>query len=203
MKRSVVEMAQANLKVPRGTEGYWKIIKELDEAGPWTITMVEDRSNVVRDSIRDFVRRLVKAGFAEKVGTAPQRGTGKSPSTTYQLRKKPLMAPRLDRDGRERDEVQRETLWRAMKMLGTFDAAELARVTEKVAQHIAYKYLLALNGAGIVAPIEAGASLRSTRFRLVMNLGARAPIVTKVEQLVFDPNSGKVIGEAQMVEVSP
>lgn len=203
MKRSIIDMVQANLRVPRGNEGYWKIICELDLVGPWTLTMIEDRSNVDRESIRDFVRRLVKGGFAEKVGTAPQRGTGKTASTTYKLLKRPLLAPRLERSGKERDEVQRETLWRAIKMLGTFDATELAQTTETVTHQIAYKYLLALHAAGVIAQVGDSKSLRSSSFRLVRNLGARAPVITKVDQLLFDPNSGTVVGAAQMVEVSP
>lgn len=201
MKRGVVEMVQANLKVPRGNAGYWKIICELDLAGVWTITMVEGRSNVGRDSIRDFVKRLVKGGYAEKFGTAPQAGTGKSPSVTYRLLKRPLLAPRLDRSGKELPELQHETLWRAMKMLGTFDAAELSRLTETITHQRAYNYLVALLGAGVIAQIDPGRMLRSSRFRLVNNVGARSPMVTKA-MLVFDPNAGKVLGEPQMIEVS-
>lgn len=204
MKRNVVEMAQVSLKVPRGFSGFWTIIRDLDQAGPWTLRMVDERTNVVTADVRDFLRRLVKGGFAEKVGSVPNRqaNTG-SPSTAYRLVKRPLMAPRLDRTGKELSEPQRETLWRAMKMVKTFDADELSNLTETVTQKVAYKYLLALCRVGIVAPIDGTGKLRSRRFRLVMNLGAQAPLITKVEQLVFDPNSGTVIGEAQMVEVSP
>lgn len=201
MKRGVVEMVQANLKVPRGNAGYWKIICELDMAGVWTITMVEGRSNVGRDSIRDFVRRLVKGGFAEKVGTLPNATAKGSPSTTYRLLKRPLLTPRLDRSGKELPELQHQSLWRAIKMLGTFDAAELSRLTETITHQRAYTYLLALHGAGVIAQVDPGRMLRSSRFRLVNNVGARAPVVTKA-MLVFDPNAGRILGEPQMIEVS-
>jgi hypothetical protein len=165
--------------------------------------MIYDRTNVGSDDVRDFVRRLVKGGFAERVGTVPNRqGNSGSPCTAYQLLKRPLMAPRLDRSGKELGEPQRETLWRAMKMVKTFDAKELSELTETVPHQFAYQYLLALYRAGIVAPIDGTTRLRSRRFRLVKNLGARAPVVTKVDQLVFDPNSGTVVGEGQMLEVS-
>jgi hypothetical protein len=201
MKRGVVEMVQASIKVPRGFAGYWKIICQLDQVGPWSLTMVEAESNVGRESIRDFVRRLVKGNFAAVVGTLPNASGKGSPSTAYRLLKRPLIAPRLDRKGNELPELQHETLWRAMKMLGTFDAAELSRLTETVTHQRAYTYLLALHGAGVIAPIGAGRMLRSSRFRLVNNVGARSPIVTKA-MMVFDPNSGTILGEPQMVEVS-
>ncbi|MBJ3783385.1 hypothetical protein [Devosia sediminis] len=201
MKRGVIEMVQASLKVPRGFAGYWKIIRELDAVGAWTLTMVEGKSNVGRESIRDFVRRLVKGNFAAAVGTLPNASGNGSPSTAYRLVKRPLLWPRLDRNGKELPEPQYETLWRAMKMLGTFDAAELSRLTETVTQQRAYIYLQALLGAGVIAQINPGKTRPASRFRLVNNVGSLAPMVTKA-QIVFDPNSGTVLGEPQMVEVS-
>lgn len=201
MKRGVVDMVQASLKVPRGFAGYWQIIVELDQVGSWTLSMVERGSNVGRESIRDFIRRLVKGGFAQAVGTVPNASGRGSPSTAYRLLKRPLVAPRLDRKGKELAEPQHETLWRAMKMLGTFDAAELSSLTETVTRSRAAMYLAALQGAGVVMPIAGGRATKATRFRLVNNVGARSPIVTQAK-VVFDPNSGTVLGEPQMVEVS-
>lgn len=204
-RRSKMEMVQASLVVPRGHDAFWAMILEADKVGPWDLKSLDDQSNVDVTTIRDFVRRLVRAGIAEKVGVRPQRGTGTGSADLYRLLARPFETPRLDRDGKSLPESRRETLWRAMKMLKAFDAAELARETTLPGRVItlqhSYKYLLALSAVGIVAPIDSSKSARSARYRLVVNLGAKAPSVSNA-QVVFDPNSRTIIG-APVLEVAP
>jgi len=204
-KHPKIEMVKLTMKVPRGHDGFWSLICEFDICGPWDLKMIDDRCNVDVTTIRDFVRRLVRGGFAEKVGTRPVSGNSTTEADLYRLVKRPFETPRLDRNGKVLPESRRETLWRAMKMLKDFDAAELSRETstpERVITHQhTYKYLLALSAVGIIAPIDPTRSARSARYRLVRNLGAKAPSISKAE-VVFDPNSRTIIGEP-VLEVSP
>lgn len=204
-RRSNIEMVEASLVVPRGHDAFWAMILAADTAGPWDISSLDARSNVDRTTIRDFVRRLVRAGIAEKVGTRPQGGTGRGQADLFRLVSRPFETPRLDRDGKVLAETHRETLWRAMKMLKEFDAAELARETSRPDREISpqhsFGYLVALAAVGIVARVDTSGSARSARYRLVRNLGARAPTVGKT-QIVFDPNSRTIIGQP-VLEVSP
>jgi predicted transcriptional regulator len=198
-KCSNIDRVQLTLRVPRGHAGFWAVIRELDVAGPWQMRDIDDRCNVDRASIKDYVHRLVRGGFVEQVGSVPPR-RGKVNAFTYRLLQKPLEAPRLDRDGNVLAELMIEKLWRAMKMLKTFDATELAEVCG-TAHQTAYKYLLALSKVGVVAPIDASKSLRKARYSLIQNLGAKAPSISKT-YVVFDPNSKQVLGEPTL-EVAP
>ena len=41
MKRSLEHMAALSVRVPRGFDGYWSIIRALDVRGPWTINQID------------------------------------------------------------------------------------------------------------------------------------------------------------------
>ena len=60
-------------RVPRGYDGYWTIIRALDERGPWTVSQVDGETNVDRADVAQYVRRLVKAGVARIVGERPNK----------------------------------------------------------------------------------------------------------------------------------
>lgn len=195
-RRSKIEMVQASLMVPRGNDAFWQIILAADLAGPWDVKSIDGQSNVDIGTVRDFVRRLVRAGIAEKVGTRPHAGD-RNGAGIFRLVSRPVATPRLDRDGKALAETHYETLWRAMKMLKEFDAIELARETTQPDREIkaahAVGYLRALAAVHIVKPVDRARFGQSKRFRLVLNLGAKAPSVSKA-LVVFDPNSRTIVG---------
>lgn len=203
-KRSKIEMVQASLVVPRGHDAFWQMVLAADQAGPWEVKSIDGQSNVDIGTIRDFVRRLVRAGIAEKVGTRPLGG-GRNSADIFRLVSRPFETPRLDRDGKVLAETHYETLWRAMKMLKEFDAVELARETTQPDREIkathAVGYLRALAAVHIVEPSDAAQAGQTKRFRLVLNLGAKAPSVSKT-LVVFDPNSRTIVG-LPVLEVAP
>ena len=188
-----MEMVQLNMLVPRGHAGLWHVICELDAIGPWSVSDIEERCNAGSARIRDYVLRLVRGGHAAPVPL-------KNHIPVYRLLRKPFDAPRLSRQGEALPEPQADKFWRAMKILRDFDAAELASVCGS-SHHRAYAYLRALCDAGIIISGDGSANKRSTRFRLVKNLGAKAPVVGRSE-IVFDPNARRIIGEP-VVEVRP
>lgn len=71
---------------------------------------------------------------------------------------------------------------------------------EKAAHINVYKYLMALERAGILARLPYRAPARQSRgmvlWRLARDLGPKAPVWRQVAKTVFDPNSGKVFALA-------
>ena len=65
---SIRDTLAIEIKVPRGFAGYWQIIRDLDQQGPWTIREVSDQTNVKIKEVQDFVWRLHKGGYAEIIG---------------------------------------------------------------------------------------------------------------------------------------
>lgn len=194
-RRSNIDMVQANIAVPRGHDAFWKIMRDLDKRGPWDLKAIDDQCNVDVTTIRDFVRRLVRAGIATEAGERAQAGTGSMGAKLFRLLRTPHDTPRLDRNGKDLGETQQATLWRGMKMLKEFDAGELARETSLPDRPIltfrADRYIRSLARVGVLVKIAG--SRNPVRYRLVNNLGAKAPTVSKAE-VVFDPNARAIVG---------
>lgn len=203
-KRSHTDMARLTLHVPRGHDGFWTVIRQLDAEGPWTQRDVVDRCNVDRASIKDFVLRLVAGRFAEQVGVKPNRGTGNVDAKLYRLLRTQLETPRLNRKGEPYPEPLYATLWRSMKMTKVFTVEELAQLASTEERPITVartrNYLNHLERAGVVLRAPSPSRGKTVHFRLARNLGPKAPSVMQTH-VVFDPNSRQVIGEAVATEV--
>lgn len=200
--RPLIDMVRLNLRVPRGIDGFWKIIREMDETGAWTITEVANRTNVHKRNVSGFIQGLVAAGIARQVGSGtPNRGL--PGAVSYRLARRPMTTPRLTLDGLERPETAIEVLWRTMKLAKAFTAyelAELASTRERpISPETTRRYLRDLAQVGVLSRAGSG---RAIRYRLVRNLGARAPKILQAH-VVFDPNANVVLGEAEAREVSP
>jgi hypothetical protein len=194
----ILRMVQINIDVPRGEAGYWSIILDLDQSGPWTVRQICDRTNVQTQAVGNFVRKLRLAGIANVIDRKPaSHGGGDNlPATVvYRLAKRPLLSPRLARDGKVMPETAIEQLWRAIKMAKVFSLAELAEHCPDVPPKTAKAYLYQLSKAGIVAGKPAA-------YRLARKLGPLAPKVLAT-RVVFDPNSKSVIGLPVASEVTP
>jgi len=191
---------------PRGTDGLWAVILRLDAQGPWSASDVDGQTNLNRGCAHQMVRRLERGGYALRVGERTARGRRPQMAPLFRLTARPAEAPRLAADGTLRPEPVMEVLWRVMKMAKAFTASELAELasTEErpVNLNTARSYCDRLTGAGVVARTTVrGAG--EPRYRMVRNLGARAPkiLATKV---VYDPNAGEVLGRGEPLrEVAP
>lgn len=184
--------------VLRGIEHFWSVIRELDEAGAWTVHDVYLRSNVShRSTIADFVRRLVAAGMAVETDQRRETASG-IPARQYRLNgPKPRRAPRLRRDGTAADQGRgQQQMWNVMRgPLArdgfTFHDLALWGSTEQVcvATETAKKYVQHLADAGYLMQLRAGAPCKPAIWRLkpAMNTGPRPPLILTAK-IVFDQN---------------
>jgi Mn-dependent DtxR family transcriptional regulator len=189
----------AKVRVLRGHEHFWRVICELDRGEhPWMTKDVDGRSNADMASVRDYVKRLLKAGYVRIVHPAA------GGSATYRIAKPSREAPRLRRDGSEVAEPLQDRLWRAMKLIKTFSSAELAASIEPAADVVATdSYCKILARAGVLAVAEKGRPRGAKSiYRLRMtDLGPIAPKVLRAK-LVYDPNGRQILGEAETKEVA-
>lgn len=201
-RRPYQDYVALNMKVPRGQEGFWSVIRELDGNGPWTIADVDARCNVSKDTVRDYVKRLERGGFAREDGVVSAYRGGLT--KLYRLTRHQVDTPRLQRDGTELPETINSLLWRTMKMVKLFSAAELAQAAATEARPVrvstATAYLKHLHAAGIVQTVRPRQGSRAAHYRLARNLGAKAPMILAAKA-VYDPNEDKVVGVADALEV--
>lgn len=190
-------LAKLTVRVPRGNQAYWEIIRELRT---FTLSDIDSRCFVRRDTIGDYVRRLVKAGFVAIEGMCGD-------AVMYRLEIDQPDAPRVRRDGSIANEigVGQDRMWRSMKMLKTFTAEELAASAslgpETVTVGTAKEYLKHLQRAGYLTIVVAATpGYRSgtgnpARYRLRPDMitGPLAPQVQRTDW-VWDPNRKAVMG---------
>ncbi|SMH42212.1 hypothetical protein [Mesorhizobium australicum] len=192
--RSDVDIVDLKLRVPRGGDGLWKLLLEIDRVGPWTKGQVAARTAVSTARINQFVDRLLAAGIA----TISDEGA-------CRLTRRPTDAPRLRLDGSELPEDERQILWRTMKMLKTFSPRELAAQASSDERAIGLEttrsFINRMAQVGIVGIVQVPSRRGEGKYRLARNLGALAPRILSVS-VVFDPNAVQVIGDAEASEVS-
>ena len=124
--------------------------------------------------------------------------------TLYRLLERPTETPRIDRAGNRLREPTIQTLWRTLRMVKVFTMSELAELATTPAYEVplqaAQRYVSHLGRAGVVAQITTGE--KPPRYRLVRDLGARAPIILRTTSL-YDPNARVIIGDGETREVAP
>lgn len=203
--KSHLDMVKANLRVPRGNDAYWKLILELDQAGPWTIRQLVARSNVSTGTIGQFVDALQLAGIATIVGRDTPRRAHMPGAAHYRLARRPVDTPRLRRDGTELPEPQIQVLWRTLRMIKVFSPRELVELASEGGGEVnlshARGYLSLLSAAGIIVQVKPNGAGDEGRYRLARDLGPRAPKILQA-RMIFDPNANQVVGDAQSREVS-
>lgn len=186
---------------PRGRDGLWAMLLNLDAKGPWSNGDAMRATNLNRGTLHEFLGRLRKAGFIEQVADRPHRRGGPA-IALYRLTRRPIETPRVSREGKILPELLHDRLWRTIKMLKAFALDDLVAAATDADRHVnrnsAAGYVNELARVGILAK---SGPLHVRRFRLIRNVGALAPklLTTKI---VFDPNSRTVIGEAEAREVA-
>lgn len=189
-------MAKITVRVPRGQQGYWEIIRDLARRqDTFTLREVDMASNTRKDTVRDYLMRLVRGGYVAVMDETTITG-----AKLYRLhRDAGPIAPSLSRDGSESTQgLGQDYMWRAIKMLGEFTARDLAFAarTEAVSVSVetAKKYIARLHQYGYLACLGEGSGTRASTWRLIpsMNTGPLAPKVQRTK-IVFDPNLKKVM----------
>lgn len=205
MRPDFLTRLQIKARFRVGFDGLWSIMLELDEKGPWTPGDVDARTIGNKGTPRDFIRMLKKTGYIVQVGTrAAGAARTRQKAPLYRLTQRPLDPPRVQRDGRILPEPKFETIWRSIKMAKQFTADELVAMMSRpgeapMSRNTVINYCDRLTEAKVLT--KAAKRGHVSRYRLAKNLGAKAPKVLSTK-VVFDPNAGVVLGEAELCEVT-
>ncbi len=175
----------------------WDAIRTL-KANHRTITM--DRLGLLlpempESRIKDYLRGLLAASYIERANPEAARGE----VAEYRLiRDIGFEAPRVRKDGSEPPVPGREQLWRTMKIIGEFTAAELADAATTPARAIsvntAHEYCQFLAHANYLHITRAGGPNLPARYRLAAGrwTGPMAPQIRRTKEL-YDPNTQEVV----------
>jgi hypothetical protein len=197
MARKPAHLELAGGRGPR--QRIWEVIRK--QAKDFTGPGIEKATCIDLATIRTYVQVLELGGFIEQI-SARTRFTERQ---HYRLlRDVGVEAPRLDRKGNVVRPTGNENMWRTMRIMGDFTAAELAIRSStadiKVAEQTAKTYLHALAVAGYLTVVEEGhpfirgVGARQSRYRLMPTkyTGPRPPMIQRTK-CVYDPNLAKVV----------
>lgn len=209
MRSEHYQEASLKVRVPRGQEGFWQIIRQLHETqGTFTVADIDGESNVPVKSIQKYVRLLVAGGFLECTGSVKRRSLT---APVYRLVKPQKPAPRVRADGSLIAADAIDHLWTAMRTLKTFGLRELifaATTTDvKPTYQLAKRYVCYLTSAGyfMVLQPKQGSKPQVWRLKPAGNTGPKAPRLKAVGAFaVWDPNCNAFMGGSSVVsEVAP
>lgn len=165
----------------------WQALRERRDKD-WYVEELAETAGVTRQAAHIYLRALVLAGL---VAEREMRQPGYTrPRKVYRLQKDVGRdAPRLKADGTPAREPLQETLWRTIKILHRFTAAELAAhvgMTHEAREKTVKEYIRTLARAGYLK--DAGGK----RFVLLKNTGGRAPRLYLAREL-YDPNLDEIV----------
>lgn len=190
---------QIAVHMPRGPEAWWPAICKLDALGAaWTAAEVVRLTATDRRPVVDYVARLLAAGIIVRTEGAQ----------TYRLARRPVEAPRLERDGTVSPPTGQQQMWNAIRALKAFNFIEVAHAastdTRQISTSTAKTYVNALGRAGYLNVLHAGKPGVATIWRLKpsMNTGPLAPAIMRTK-FVWDANRAQVVGAAEPAEVQP
>ncbi len=183
---------------PYGRDDIWTAIRKLGKQDArFTARNIFDECGheINSGTIKTYVDCLTKAHIL-KACTTP---TARFKSTVYCLLKDPgAEAPRVNPRGEEVTQgLGTESMWRTMKTMNAFTAAELALMAStskvQVGESTAKNYLQFMRKAGYVraVAVKPGKPTRYA-FARARDPGPLPPKIQRIKQ-VFDPNSGTVV----------
>lgn len=198
---------ELSVVLPFGQDGYWQTIRALDATRPWSIVEIygETIHCSHKQTVHDFVRRLVRGGFAKVVA---ERDVGRtSPEKLYRLIRRPLEAPSLRRDGSERPPTGQQRMWNAIRCLKQFTVNEIAYTAgldAPLVRATAGTYVKHLLHAGYLNVMhEKPGSATVYRLKPARNTGPLPPKILRTH-IVWDSNRNEVMGGAsEASEVTP
>lgn len=193
MSRKPVHMEAAGPRSDR--QAIWEAVRILGKIGPFTTADVRGQlhGRTPLGKVREYLNSLAAAGHMVKL---PNQGVASY--TQYRLIKDTgIDAPRVRADGSEVTQGQgREQLWRGMKILGEFSAADLIHAAaQEIKLSDAKQYASYLHKAGyLVVTGKPSTHGGLTRYRLLQSqyTGPKPPMIQRVKQ-VYDPNLGRVV----------
>lgn len=200
--RRPARLERAGALTPR--DRMWAAIRGFGSAGGvwFSVAEIMVLSDQRADTVLTYMVGLGKAGYiadAMEARTLPL--LARRELRRYRLvRDVGVEAPRVTADGKPVTQgIGRDQMWRAMRVLKTFDWRELvlAASTERhpVAKDEAKTYLKFLARAGYLVVTRAargGAAAARYRFVRARDTGPRAPLVT-ADKSVMDGNTGELV----------
>lgn len=178
----------------------WEAIRALHADGQSISTRevwASMSDTMPRTRVDDYIRSLVAGGYLECQNPDRRRGV---PAEYALVRDVGIEAPRVRRDGTTPPIPGREQLWRTLKIVGEFTAAELADAASTpqtpIERTTAEEYCRFLKGGGYLQVARASAPGVAARYRLIPSrwTGPQAPMIQRTKRL-FDPNTGEVVFE--------
>lgn len=193
--------------VLRGHAFFWSVIRDLTKDGDsFTVHAILQHTNRThRSTVADYVRRLVKAGYAEETGERVRVNRG--PLTPiFKLKRRPAQAPSLNRDGsavrQGRGQKQMWNVLRGPEGREGVTAADLVlrASTDETAVTVATarSYLRKLAGAGYLVSPRRGV----WRLKPSMNTGPKPPLILRTK-IVFDANRNAAMAPIAAEEDRP
>lgn len=187
MPGQAIHITAAGPKCDR--QAIWEVVRVLGKnEQSFTVSDIGKKMNwdAQENRIFTYLRCLEKGGYLSAKKQAYK-------ANVYTLEKDTgVDAPRLKYDGTPVTQgASREQMWRAMRILGSFNADALA-VSASTDQHTvsivdAKDYCHHLHKAGYLSGNTTG-----YRFNKIKNTGPKPPKIQRVKQ-VFDANLGKVV----------
>lgn len=202
-KRRPAQMELAGGKGSR--QRAWEAIRR--HAGAFTCFQIARKAKADDETVMTYLVSLERAGFL--VG---EEMTGKPVRTrkTWTLAKdNGVEAPRVTREGKTVVQgMGTEAMWRSMRIIGEFNANELAAHASSsgvdVSERTAKSYVGALKHAAylvvVAEAVARGGRLGAdqARYRLLPGkyTGPRPPMIQRTKS-VYDPNLGKVVWQEE------
>ncbi|MBB3947249.1 hypothetical protein GGQ73_003215 [Rhizobium skierniewicense] len=189
----------------RGEDHYWSVMLEKSRTGTaFTARDIFEQSNANMDTIREFIKRLVKAGFLAKAGTLPNK------AETFSVAKVQAATPRVRRDGTVIETVTAtQCMWNAIRntFRTGFTVADLVRWAStddtRITTRFAAAYIDHLNKSGYLIPLMTdGMAGGEAMWKLdpSKNTGPLTPMILRAK-IVFDQNRNEVVGGAPAEEL--
>ncbi|WP_178860769.1 hypothetical protein [Thiomicrorhabdus cannonii] len=192
------EIKKSGTLTPR--EYIWGEIRKLKK---FTLNDILDKApkhyRLNIQKARHYLRGWERAGYLSSVFDVPV--SGKKPPKIYTLEKDTgVNPPRVDINGNEyKKGMVREQMWRTMRMVGSFTAAQLAAnaTTDDVVitETTAKKFIHSLYQAGYLRLVKPGHKEYGTaeyQLKPAAWTGNKPPLVSHMN-VVFDQNTNKVV----------
>ncbi len=195
-----VNFIEGSIALPKGETAIWAALQQLQrEQMSYTLQEIEKTCKADEASIREYLRRLLKSGHVQIVGSRPARKPSTGKALLYAILKTSIDAPRVRRDGSPVPEPAIERMWRVMRMMRAFTAHDLSYAAN-VPMATAQRYLRHLGQGDQPVVQHDGAPLSRRGYMVVRQLGPRAPKIL-VGHVVYDPNAQALLGAVETEEL--
>lgn len=197
MSRKPINIELRGLQTPR--ERVWNAILSVGADGAqFDRDTIQDHCSpmVSRTLVEDYTDDLEKGGFIQRVPGTGTREKVLQTALKFTLIKAQGIAPRVSAKGEKVTQGSgTEAMWRAMKVLGTFDHNDIARAATLgsvvVKPQTAKSYVGHLARAGYLITVRPAKPGTPAKHRLDKNTGMHAPAITRMK-VVFDRNTGQL-----------